>query len=158
MFQKTIYSVNNRVLENTPTMQKWKTHTEKESLFNTPPTWAIYICKLSLEYLKSIGGISSIEKINKEKAKILYDIIDKSDGFYIGHAKKESRSFMNITFRLSSEDLEQKCITEALAHGLVGLKGHRSVGGMRASIYNAMTLDGVKTLADFLQKFKENNQ
>ncbi|UCB59512.1 MAG: 3-phosphoserine/phosphohydroxythreonine transaminase [Thermoplasmatales archaeon] len=147
-----------RVDENTPTMQKWKTHADKDSLFNTPPTWAIYICKLSLEYLKSIGGVSAIEKINRDKANILYDIIDKSDGFYKGHAKKDSRSLMNITFRLPTEELEQKCVSDAIDQGLIGLKGHRSVGGMRASIYNAMSKEGVKKLANFLIEFKEKNQ
>lgn len=147
-----------RVDENTPTMQKWKTHADKDSLFNTPPTWAIYICKLSLEYLKSIGGVPAIEKINRDKANILYDIIDKSDGFYKGHAKKDSRSLMNITFRLPTEELEQKCVSDAIDQGLIGLKGHRSVGGMRASIYNAMSKEGVKKLANFLIEFKEKNQ
>lgn len=147
-----------RVDENTPTMQKWKTHADKDSLFNTPPAWAIYICKLSLEYLKSIGGVSAIEKINRDKAKMLYHIIDKSDGFYKGHAKKDSRSLMNITFRLPTEELEQKCVSEAIERGLIGLKGHRSVGGMRASIYNAMSQEGVKTLENFLIEFKEKNQ
>lgn len=147
-----------RVDENTPTMQKWKTHAEKDSLFNTGPTWAIYMCKLALDHLKSLGGVPAIEKINKEKASLLYDLFDKSNGFYKGHAKKDSRSLMNITFRLPSEELEQKCINEALEHDLVGLKGHRSVGGMRASIYNAMPIEGVNTLAEFLQKFMEKNQ
>jgi phosphoserine aminotransferase len=147
-----------RVDENTPTMQRWKTHADKDSLFNTPPTWAIYICKLSLEYLKSIGGVSAIEKINRDKANILYDLIDKSDGFYKGHAKKDSRSLMNITFRLPTEELEQKCVSDAIDQGLIGLKGHRSVGGMRASIYNAMSKEGVKKLANFLIEFKEKNQ
>ncbi len=148
----------NRVPENTPTMQKWKTHAEKDSLFNTAPCWAIYICKLSLEYLKEIGGIPAIEKLNRKKAEILYNTIDKSDGFYKGHAKKDSRSLMNVTFNLKTPELEQKCVSEAILKGLIGLKGHRSVGGMRASIYNAMPLDGVKALSDFLNEFKENNQ
>ena len=147
-----------RVPEQTPTMQKWVTHAEKDSLFNTGPCWAIYICKLSLEHLKNIGGVAAIEKKNREKAKIIYDVIDKSDGFYKGHAKTDSRSLMNVTFRLPSEDLEQKCVKQALDHDLIGLKGHRSVGGMRASIYNAMTIEGVKKLAEFLEEFKENNQ
>ena len=146
-----------RVAENTPTMQKWKTHAEKDSLFNTGPCWAIYMCKLALETLKNIGGVSAIEKINRQKAKILYDIIDKSDGFYKGHAKTDSRSLMNITFNLKTPELETQCIAEGLKKDLVGLKGHRSIGGMRASIYNAMSLEGVKALAEFLEEFKENN-
>lgn len=146
------------VPENTPTMQKWKTHAEKDSLFNTGPCWAIYMCKLCLEELKNQGGVSALEKINRNKAKILYDAIDKSDGFYKGHAKKDSRSLMNVTFNLKTPELEEKCVKEALEHDLVGLKGHRSVGGMRASIYNSMSLEGVQTLADFLKEFQEKNQ
>jgi len=147
-----------RVPENTPTIQKWKTHAEKDSLFNTGPCWAIYMCKLSLEHLKGLGGISAIEKINRKKAKILYDTIDKSGGFYKGHAKIDSRSLMNVTFNLSTPELEAKCVAEGLAKGLVGLKGHRSIGGMRASIYNAMPIGGVQILADFMKEFQENNQ
>ena len=148
----------NRVPENTPTMQKWKTHAEKDSLFNTGPCWAIYMCKLSLEHLKSLGGTPAIEKINRRKAKILYDVIDNSGGFYKGHAKPDSRSLMNITFNLPTPELEEKCIAEALSKGMIGLKGHRSVGGMRASIYNAMPIEGVQTLVDFMKEFQENNQ
>jgi phosphoserine aminotransferase len=147
-----------RVPENTPTLQKWNTHAEKDSLFNTGPCWAIYICKLSLEHLKSLGGVPAIEKINRKKAQLLYDVIDNSDGFYKGHAKKESRSLMNVTFNLSTPELEAQCIAEGLSRGMVGLKGHRSVGGMRASIYNAMPLDGVQALAAFMKEFQENNQ
>jgi len=147
-----------RVPENTPTMQKWKTHAEKDSLFNTGPCWAIYMCKLSLDYLNSLGGVSAIEKINRKKAKILYDLMDKSDDFYKGHAKKDSRSLMNVTFNLPTPELETKCVSEGLSKGLVGLKGHRSIGGMRASIYNAMPTEGVQALVDFLKEFQENNQ
>jgi len=147
-----------RVPENTPTMQKWKTQAEKDSLFNTAPCWAIYMCKLSLRYLKSLGGVPAIEKINRKKAKILYDIIDNSGGFYRGHSKPDSRSLMNITFNLPTPDLEAKCIAEGLKRGMVGLKGHRSVGGMRASIYNAMPIEGVQSLAGFLKQFQEDNQ
>ena len=147
-----------RVSENTPTLQKWKTHAEKDSLFNTGPCWAIYMCKLSLEYLKSIGGVPAIEKINKDKAKLLYDTIDKSYGFFKGHAKPDSRSLMNVTFNLKTPELEEKCVKEALERDLVGLKGHRSVGGMRASIYNAMPVEGVESLVEFLKEFQENNQ
>lgn len=147
-----------RVSENTPTMQKWKTHAEKDSLFNTGPCWAIYMCKLCLEHLKGLGGVSAIEKINRNKAKILYDVIDNSGGFYRGHAKSDSRSLMNVTFNLPTPELEAKCVAEGLAKGLVGLKGHRSIGGMRASIYNAMPIEGVQVLADFMKEFQENNQ
>jgi phosphoserine aminotransferase len=147
-----------RVPERAPTMQKWKTHAEKDSMFNTPPVFPIYICKLSLEYLKEIGGVKEMEKRNVEKAKILYDVIDASDGFYNGHAREDSRSLMNVTFTMSSPELEQKCVERGTARGLIGLKGHRSVGGMRASIYNAMPLEGVKELAEYLKKFQAENQ
>jgi phosphoserine aminotransferase len=147
-----------RVPENTPTMQKWKTHAEKDSLFNTAPCWAIYMCKLCLEHLKGLGGVSAIEKINRNKAKILYDVIDNSGGFYRGYAMPDSRSLMNVTFNLPTPELEAKCVAEGLAKGLVGLKGHRSIGGMRASIYNAMPIEGVQALADFMKEFQKNNQ
>jgi len=147
-----------RVPENTPTMQKWKTHADKDSLFNTAPCWAIYMCKLALEHLKGLGGITSIEKINRNKAKLLYDIIDKSEGFYTGHSKEDSRSLMNVTFNLPTPELEEKCIKEGLLKGLIGLKGHRSIGGMRASIYNAMSIEGVQKLAGFLKEFQENSE
>lgn len=147
-----------RASENTPTMQKWITHSDKDSLFNTCPTFAIYMCKLCLEHLKDIGGIPAIEKINHKKAKMIYDVIDKSNGFYKGHAKLDSRSLMNVTFRLPNEELEQKCVNEAKQKNLIGLKGHRSVGGMRASIYNAMPVEGVEKLVEFLKEFQEQNQ
>jgi phosphoserine aminotransferase len=147
-----------RVPENIPTLQKWKTHAEKDSLFNTSPCWAIYMCKLSLEHLKNMGGVPAMEKINRKKANLLYDIIDDSNGFYKGHAKPDSRSLMNITFNLPTSELEEKCVNEAMERDLIGLKGHRSVGGMRASIYNAMPLEGVEKLAEFLKEFQENNQ
>jgi phosphoserine aminotransferase len=147
-----------RVDENTPTMQKWSTHAKKDSLFNTGPCWAIYMCKLSLEYLKDFGGVKAMEEQNKKKAKMVYDVIDNSNGFYKGHAEKDSRSWMNVTFNLESEDLEQKCVAEAAKHNLIGLKGHRSVGGMRASIYNAMSMDGVEALVEFLKEFQEENE
>ena len=141
-----------------PTMTKYKTHAEKDSLFNTGPCWAIYICKLSLEHLKELGGVSAIEKINRKKAKILYDVMDNSNGFYKGHARKDSRSLMNVTFNLPSPELETKCVAEGVSRGFVGLKGHRSIGGMRASIYNAMSIEGVQALVEFMNEFQENNQ
>ncbi|MFX0045065.1 MAG: 3-phosphoserine/phosphohydroxythreonine transaminase [Candidatus Hermodarchaeota archaeon] len=147
-----------RVPDDVPTLMKWKTEVEKNSLFHTPPCFAIYICKLALEYWKEFGGIEKIEKQNREKAKILYDVIDSSEGFYRGHARADSRSLMNVTFTMESSDLEAKAVAYGLQRDLVGLKGHRSVGGMRASIYNAMPLEGVKKLASFLTEFKEKNQ
>ncbi len=147
-----------RVSDTTPTMQKWKTHAEKNSLFNTPPCWSIYVCKLCLEYLQSLGGVPKIEETNRKKAKILYDVIDSSNGFYKGHAEKDSRSLMNVTFNLPTPELEQQCVQEALQQDMVGLKGHRSVGGMRASIYNAMPIKGVQKLAEFLKAFQEKHE
>ncbi|MFO8050300.1 MAG: 3-phosphoserine/phosphohydroxythreonine transaminase [Thermoplasmatota archaeon] len=147
-----------RVPANTPTMQKWITHVEKESLFNTGPVFPIYMCGLSLNYMKEIGGVPAIEKKNREKAKVLYDVIDGSDGFYKGHARKDSRSLMNVTFNLPTPELEAECVKEGTEKSLIGLKGHRSVGGMRASIYNAMTMEGIKTLAEFLKDFQDRNQ
>lgn len=147
-----------RVPDRAPTMQKWKTHVEKDSMFNTPPVFPIYICKLSLEYLKELGGVKEMEKRNVEKAKVLYDLIDASDGFYKGHARIDSRSLMNVTFTMATPELEQKCVEGGVKRGLVGLKGHRSVGGMRASIYNAMSLEGVKKLAEYLKEFQAENQ
>ena len=144
--------------EELPTMVKYKTHADKNSLFNTPSCFAIYISKLVLEWLKEIGGIAEIEKRNREKAGMLYDVIDNSGGFYKGHADADSRSLMNVTYRLPTEELEAKCVAEGLELGLRGLKGHRSVGGMRASIYNAMPVDGVSKLCEFLKEFQEKNQ
>ncbi len=147
-----------RVPENMPTMQKWSTHVAKGSMFNTPPVFPIYMCKLGLEHLKEMGGVKAMEKLNREKAKILYDVIDSSDGFYKGHARVDSRSLMNVTFTMETPELENKCVDEAIPLDLIGLKGHRSVGGMRASIYNAMPIEGVKKLAKYLTEFKEKNQ
>jgi phosphoserine aminotransferase len=146
-----------RVPEKTPSMMKWSTHA-KDSMYNTPPVFAIYISKLALEYTKKIGGVKEIEKRNKAKAKILYDVIDQSEGFYKGHSEKDSRSLMNVTFTMATSELEQKCVDAATKLDLIGLKGHRSVGGMRASIYNAMSIEGVKKLAEFMKDFQAQNQ
>ena len=146
-----------RTPENIPTMMKWTTHVNKGSMFNTPSVFAVYVSNLSLQYLKEIGGVPEMEKRNREKAKILYDVIDNSNGFYKGHATKDSRSLMNVTFTMASSELEDKIVEEGKNQGLIGLKGHRSVGGMRASIYNAMPIEGVKTLAELMKKFQEEN-
>ncbi len=148
----------NRAPESLPTLLKWRTEVARNSLFHTPPVFSIYMSKLALDYWNEFGGVAAIERVNREKAKILYDIIDKSNGFYKGHARKDSRSLMNVTFRLETEELEAKCVEEGRKRNLIGLKGHRSVGGMRASIYNAMTLEGVKALAEFMMEFMEENQ
>ncbi|MBA3037815.1 MAG: 3-phosphoserine/phosphohydroxythreonine transaminase [Desulfobacterium sp.] len=145
------------VPDNLPSMLKYTTFSSSNSLYNTPPCFSIYIIQLVLKWLEeTIGGLDKIEVINKEKAKLLYDIFD-SGNFYKGTATPDSRSLMNITFRLPSEELEGKFIQEATKNGLGGLKGHRSVGGCRASIYNATTLEGVKALTDFMKIFEQNN-
>jgi phosphoserine aminotransferase len=140
-----------------PTMLKYETHLKKNSLYNTPPTFAIYMLSLVLEWVKEQGGVESIEKRNHQKAKIIYDCIDESSGFYQPHAEKNSRSFMNITFRLPTEELTQKFVMESKERGFVGLSGHRSVGGCRASIYNAVSLEACEALADFMKEFKKRN-
>jgi phosphoserine aminotransferase len=140
-----------------PSMVSYATHVDKGSMYNTPPCFAIYLSMLALRDLKEKGGIGYAEKMNKRKANVIYKLIDGSNGFYKGVVRPDSRSRMNVTFRLPTEQLEEKCVAEAKARGLVGLKGHRSVGGMRASIYNAMPLKGVKALAEFLSEFQKAN-
>jgi phosphoserine aminotransferase len=142
--------------ENTPTMLSYKTHADKGSMFNTPPCFAIYAVGEVLKWLKKQGGVKVIEERNREKASLIYDVIDSSD-YYIGHAEKESRSLMNISFNLPTAELEAKFIGEAAAAGLNGLKGHRSIGGCRASIYNAFPREGVVKLIDFMKKFEADN-
>lgn len=145
------------VPDNLPSMLKYTTFSSSNSLYNTPPCFSIYVIQLVLKWLEeTIGGLEKIEKINKKKAQLLYDTFD-SGGFYKGTAEKESRSLMNVTFRLPNEELEGKFIQEATKNGFGGLKGHRSVGGCRASIYNATTLDAVKALTDFMKEFEKKN-
>lgn len=144
-------------LETLPTMLRYDTFYKKNSLYNTPPAFSIYMVGKVAAWIKNNGGLSEMAKKNSAKAKILYDVIDESEEFYKGHAEKGSRSFMNVTFRLPNEELEKKFVAEALENNLSGVKGHRSVGGMRTSIYNAMTLEGVESLAEFMKKFKKNN-
>jgi phosphoserine aminotransferase len=139
-----------------PTMLQYSVHAENKSLYNTPPVFAIYVMRLVLQWLKKKGGLAAIEKVNTRKADKLYAEIDRT-GFYRGHADKDSRSRMNITFRLPSEDLEKKFAKEATAAGLDGLKGHRSVGGLRASTYNAFPEEGVDALVQFMRRFEDTN-
>jgi phosphoserine aminotransferase len=146
-----------RVPANLPAMFDYKLMAEKESLYNTPPTFSIYVTGLVLKWLLEMGGLSEIERRNTERASLLYQAIDNSGGFYKGHALPDSRSLMNVTFRLPSEELEKKFVKESTANSLDGLKGHRSVGGLRASIYNAFPLEGVKALVDFMQEFQRTN-
>jgi len=139
-----------------PTMFKYKTHADKGSMFNTPPCFGIYTVGLVMKWLKAQGGVTAISERNNHKAALVYQAID-STSFYRGHAQKTSRSKMNITFTLPTPELEAKFVKEALAKDLNGLKGHRSVGGIRASIYNAFPLEGVERLVDFMDVFAKNN-
>ncbi len=143
--------------ENTPTMLTYKTHADKGSMFNTPPCFAIYAVGEVLKWLKKQGGVSAMEARNVEKAGLLYDCIDGTD-YYRGHAEKSSRSLMNVSFNLPNADLEAKFIAEAAEIGLNGLKGHRSIGGCRASIYNAFPKEGVEKLVAFMKEFEANNK
>jgi phosphoserine aminotransferase len=145
-----------RAPENLPTMFKYKTHADNGSMFNTPPCFSIYVVGLVLKWLKKLGGVAAMEKINREKAAILYNAIDATD-FYRGHAQPGSRSNMNITFNLPTPELEAQFIKEATALGMDGLKGHRSVGGCRASIYNAFPKAGVEALVGFMKEFEKKN-
>jgi len=139
------------------TMLNYKTHVENNSLYNTPTVFGIYIVGLVTKWLINNGGLDEMYRVNKEKAGLLYDCIDKSNDFYKGHAEKESRSLMNVTFRLPNEELEKKLVAEATAAGFDGLKGHRSVGGLRASIYNAFPKKGVEDLVGFMKDFQAKN-
>ena len=139
------------------TMLNYKTHIEGNSLYNTPNTFGIYIIGLVVKWIKNMGGLDVMYKVNKEKAEILYNCIDGSNGFYKGHAEKESRSLMNITFNLPTQELEKTLIAEATAAGFDGVKGHRSVGGLRASIYNAFPKKGVEDLVNFMKEFQSKH-
>jgi phosphoserine aminotransferase len=146
-----------RVPAGLPSMLKYTTYSEKNSMFNTPPCFAIYTVQLVLKWLEeTIGGLDKMAAFNAEKAGKLYAFIDES-GFYRGTADADSRSLMNVTFRLPTEDLEKRFVAEALENGLGGLKGHRSVGGCRASIYNATTMDGIDALVNFMADFEKKN-
>jgi phosphoserine aminotransferase len=145
-----------RIPEGMHTMLDYRTHAENRSLYNTPNTWGVYIISLVCKWVKDSGGLAAIQRNNEEKARLLYDAIDGSP-FYRGHADPDSRSTMNVTYRLPSEELEKKFTTEATAQGLDGLKGHRSVGGIRASIYNAFPRGGVEALVSFMKDFERKN-
>ena len=145
-----------RVGAKVPTMLKYSTHIEKESLFNTPPCLAVYMVRLVTDWLIGLGGLPAIQRINEAKSDALYSAIDGTE-FYRGTAEPADRSRMNVTFRLPSEELEETFCSEAKKAGLVGLKGHRSVGGVRASIYNAMPMAGVSRLIDFMHDFEARN-
>lgn len=148
--------IRDDVMECTPTMLKWKTQADANSLYNTPPCYGIYICGLVFKWLKEQGGLTAMKEINEKKAKILYDFLDESKLFK-GTVEKESRSLMNVPFITGDKDLDAQFIKEAKEAGFENLKGHRSVGGMRASIYNAMPVEGVEKLVQFMKEFEERN-
>lgn len=143
-------------LPGTPTMLDYRTHADNDSMYNTPPCYPIYICKLVLEWIDSLGGVEALAEINRKKAALLYDYLDNSKMFH-AVAEKGSRSLMNVTFRTGDADLDAKFVKESTAAGFSNLKGHRSVGGMRASIYNAMPMEGVEALVKFMAEFEANN-
>src|SRR5699024_5040013 len=141
-----------------PTMFSYQTHVNKNSLFNTPPTFGIYMLGEVLTWIEHQGGLEKVEKQNKEKAALIYDVIDNSNDFYVGHAAKDSRSQMNITFNLPTEELEKQFLEESKKAGFVGLNGHRSIGGCRASAYNAVPTEACKALSDFMLAFMQHHQ
>ena len=149
--------ITDDVLPFTPTMLKYKIHADNGSMYNTPPAYGIYICGKVFKWLLKTGGLEAREKINRNKAKILYDYLDSSD-FFKGTVEPSSRSLMNVPFIIGDDALEAKFIKEAKEAGFENLKGHRTVGGMRASIYNAMPTDGVKALVEFMKKFEAENK
>ena len=144
-------------LPGTPTMLKYKIHADAESLYNTPPCYGIYICGKVFKWIKKMGGLSAMKEHNEKKAKILYDFLDQSTLFK-GTVEKKDRSLMNVPFVTGNADLDAKFVKEAKAAGFENLKGHRTVGGMRASIYNAMPIEGVEKLVEFMKKFEEENK
>lgn len=148
--------IRDDVLPGTPTMLKYKTQADAKSLYNTPPAYGIYICGKVFKWLKKMGGLEAMKERNEKKAKLLYDFLDQSQLFK-GTVVKEDRSLMNVPFVTGNEELDAKFVKEAKAAGLENLKGHRTVGGMRASIYNAMPYEGVEALVTFMKKFEEEN-
>ena len=148
--------ITDECLPGTPTMMKYKIHADNESLYNTPPTYGIYICGKVFKWLKKMGGLQAMKEYNEKKAKVLYDFLDESKLFK-GTVRKEDRSLMNVPFVTGNDELDAKFVKEAKEAGFENLKGHRSVGGMRASIYNAMPMEGVEKLVEFMKKFEAEN-
>jgi phosphoserine aminotransferase len=148
--------VTDDVLPGTPTIMKYKTQVEADSLYNTPPCYGIYVCGLVFKWLKKNGGLAAMKALNEKKAKILYDFLDQSKLFK-GTVEKKDRSLMNVPFITGNDELDKKFVAEAKAAGFENLKGHRTVGGMRASIYNAMPIEGVEKLVEFMKKFEAEN-
>jgi len=146
-----------KINPNLPSMMNYNTHASKGSMFNTPPTFSIYVIGEILKWIEKNGGLKGMQKINEEKAAYIYDVIDGSD-FYKGTVEKEDRSFMNIPFRLPTEELEKKFIAEAIDNKMFNLKGHRSVGGCRASVYNSLPMESAKALAKFMLNFEKENK
>ena len=151
-------SIIEKMNKNLPTMMDYRTHIDKGSMFNTPPAFNIYVVGEVLKWIEGFGGLDKLHAHNVKKANYVYDAIDSSDGFYKGTVVKEDRSLMNITFRLPNEDLEKKFIAEGKANGMIGLKGHRSVGGCRASVYNSCPMESAKALGEFMKKFQAENK
>jgi len=159
----TVVIIRNDLLDRTPkglpAMLDYKLQAENDSLYNTPPVFGVYVLGLIAKWLKSdVGGLSNMAEQNRAKAKLLYDVLDASGGFYQGHARADCRSQMNVTWRMPSEELETAFVKQAQSRNLVDLKGHRSVGGIRASIYNAMPREGVEALRDFMLEFQRHHQ
>lgn len=142
---------------NIPTMLKYSTQAKNNSLYNTPPTFGIYMLGEVLNWAQELGGIEAITELNEKKAKLVYDAIDSSEGFYIGHAEADSRSLMNITFNLKDEELEKKFLEQAKQEGFVGVNGHRSIGGCRVSTYNAVPYEACQAFSEFMVKFQKEN-
>ena len=157
----TVVIIREEMLEkcadNIPLVFTYKTHADKDWLYNTPPAFPVYVVKLVLEWIKGQGGLEAVEKVNMAKKDLIYGTIDANSDYYRGTVREDSRSWMNITMRLPAEELEKKFIAEAKAAGFVGLKGHRSVGGIRVSLYNALPMAGAEGLAKFMEAFKKNN-
>ncbi len=148
-----------RVKDTVPTMLRYKTQADANSLYNTPPTFGIYLLNLILQWIDNKGGIAKVDEENRKKAELLYDAIDNSNGFYTGHAREESRSLMNVSFNIKDKDadLEAKLLEEAAKANMIGLKGHRSIGGLRASIYNAVPFEAVEALVNLMDDFAKRN-
>jgi len=145
-----------RARKDIPTVMDWKTVVENDSMYNTPPCWPIYICKLVLEWIQNLGGLEALKARNQHKAQLLYDFVDKS-AMFTNPVRPDCRSMMNVTFVAANEDLNNAFVKAATAAGFVNLKGHRSVGGMRASIYNAMPVEGIEALVEFMAEFERKN-
>ena len=159
----TIVIIRDDLLERSrdalPGYLDFRTHEKNDSLWNTAPTFGIYMVNLVTQWLLTeVGGLAAMEQRNRQKAQLLYDVIDESQGFYSGHARSDCRSMMNVTFRLPSDELQAAFLKEVERHELVSLKGHRSVGGIRASIYNAMPLAGVERLRDAMREFMQRHR